>query len=109
KRRAFEMFRQNAGVEAVIEETRLASSTIHQYLADFIEETRPAEVDHWIDAKTLERLRPVFERHGTYRLRPAFDALDGAVSFETLRLAAAVFNCESDLSPVESAPPDASL
>lgn len=95
KRRAFEMFAAGASVEQVAEEVRRAASTIHQYLAEFIETTRPDDILNWVDAETYQKARAVFEREGTRLLRPAFEACGEAVSYDTLRIIAAHVDCQA--------------
>lgn len=89
KRRAFAMFANGASVEEVAEDVRRATTTIHKYLAEYIEANRPDDISHWVDVATYQRVRPVLERVGTRRLRPAFDAMGGDVDYDTLRIIAA--------------------
>lgn len=94
KRRAFDMFAGGASAGDVALEINRAASTVHKYLAEFIEEKRPDRIDHWVNSETYDRVRPILEREGTRRLKPAFDALDGTVSYETLRIVAAHIDCQ---------------
>ncbi|MCB9854136.1 MAG: DNA helicase RecQ [Phycisphaerales bacterium] len=89
KRRAFEMFANGAGIAEVSEEVGRVASTISKYLAEYIEVKQPEDISSWVDSETIRRARPVLEQMGTRRLRPAFDALDGEVDYDTLRIIAA--------------------
>jgi ATP-dependent DNA helicase RecQ len=88
KAKAFEMFANRRTIEEVMEALQRAASTAAGYLADFIELTKPQSIEAWVDADTYARVADAAEQHGTRRLKPIFDALDGQVPYETIRLVA---------------------
>ncbi|HPF41817.1 MAG TPA: DNA helicase RecQ [Phycisphaerae bacterium] len=92
KRRAFEMFEQGASLAETSEEIGRALSTTQQYLAEYIESQAPEDISCWVDPATQDRVRASLAREGTRRLRIVFDALNGEVDYDTIRLVAAHMN-----------------
>ena len=88
KAKAFEMFAQGRSIEDVMETLNRKASTTAAYLADFIETTKPESIDTWVDAGTYAQVADAAEQTGTRFLKPIFDALDGQVPYETIRLVA---------------------
>ncbi|HWL94724.1 MAG TPA: DNA helicase RecQ [Phycisphaerae bacterium] len=87
--RAREMFASGASIEQVSEEIHRAPGTVSNYLAEFIETTRPASIAAWVDDADYARVAAVVGAVGIERLKPVFDALEGSVSYEIIRLVAA--------------------
>ncbi len=88
KVKAFEMFAQGRSIEEVMEALQRAKSTTAGYLADFIETTKPQSIEAWVDADTYARVADAAEQTGTRHLKPIFQALDGQVPYETIRMVA---------------------
>jgi len=78
---AFEMYRAGRSVQEVTAATGRAASTAWQYLAEYLAEEQPADVEAWVDAATYQRVRAAVEEVGATALRPIFDMLIGAVAF----------------------------
>ncbi|NOT00395.1 MAG: DNA helicase RecQ [Phycisphaerales bacterium] len=89
ERRAFEMFAAGAAIEEVMHDLQRARSTTMKYLVEFIANRAPASIDRWVDAPTYDRVRAAIEKEPSPFLRPVFEALDGQVPYDTLRLVAA--------------------
>lgn len=89
KRRAFQMFADGAEIEEVMEALERARSTTMSYLAEFIAANPPETLDRWVDRETYERVRRAHQQHDTQFLRPVFEALDGQVPYEVIRLVVA--------------------
>ncbi len=86
---AFPLFRDGMTVEDAARELRIAESTAAGYLKDYILETKHDDPTTWIDPAVARRAREAFEACGLQRLKPAFEHLDGAVSYEDLKIVAA--------------------
>jgi ATP-dependent DNA helicase RecQ len=88
-RAAFELFEKGATIESVMAALGRAHSTTSQYLAEYIRHHRPASIDRWVDSKTYRIVEEKVRRLGAERLRPIYEALDGKVAYDDIRLVAA--------------------
>ena len=86
---AFDLFQQGQSIEAVAASVGRASSTVREYLAEFISESGISEPTPWVDLATFERIRQVRHVAADGKLKPIFDALDGTVSYDILKIALA--------------------
>ena len=86
---AFPLFRDGGDVESVARELRVAESTAAGYLKAYILETKQDDPTRWLDPAVARQAREAFEACGLQRLKPAFEHLDGAVSYEDLKIVAA--------------------
>jgi ATP-dependent DNA helicase RecQ len=87
---AFKMFRNGAGVAAVAEKVGLATSTVTEYLAEFVRVEKPASIFAWVPEDVCERVAAAAEIHGTAKMKPVFLELNGDVSYDHIRI---VFAC----------------
>ena len=94
---AFDLFRQGETIDAVAVKVGRAPSTVREYLAEFIESAEISDPVPWVDLPTFERIRKVRHASNDGRLKPIFDALEGAVSYDVIRIA---------LACLRHAPPD---
>src|SRR5205823_3490570 len=69
---AFQLFRDGASVEDVIQKTGMAASTVNGYLADFVLAEKPASIFRWVPEDVCERVAAAADIHGTERLKPVF-------------------------------------
>ncbi len=86
--RAKELFRRGASVEAVAAATGRALGTVWQYLSDFIRQEQPASIEPWVPADIEARVAAALTAATDGRLKPVFEALGGAVTYEVLRTVA---------------------
>ncbi|MEM9702738.1 MAG: helix-turn-helix domain-containing protein, partial [Planctomycetota bacterium] len=86
---AFPLFREGMAVEDAARELRIADSTAASYLKEYILETKHEDPTVWVDPGAARKAREAFEACGLRRLKPAFEHLDGAVSYDDLRIVAA--------------------
>ncbi len=86
RQEAFDMFRSGATIAAVAQTTGRKSSTVHEYLAHYIEQTRPANIDCWLDRPTYEKISAVVKEMGDGWAKPIFIALGETVSYDQIRL-----------------------
>jgi len=83
------LFRTGARVLEVAEKMDRAPSTVVEHLCDFIARERPASVATWVDESNYQAVASVVAKIGAERLKPIFDALDGKVSYEKIRIVVA--------------------
>ncbi|MFO0810438.1 MAG: RecQ family ATP-dependent DNA helicase [Gemmataceae bacterium] len=85
-REAFPHFRAGKGVSEVAYLTGRAESTIRNYLEAFVAAERPASIDRWVEPAVQVKVTAAARDHGWGRLKPLFDALGGAASYDDIRL-----------------------
>jgi ATP-dependent DNA helicase RecQ len=86
KRRAFELFDEGRSIDQVGAETGRARSTISGYLADYIVERKPGSVDAWVTPDVYRRVAKVAAEVGGELMRPVYEALNGEVSYDDIRI-----------------------
>ena len=89
KETAFRMFQSGASVAQVAAKTERASSTITEYLAEFIEREKPADIDAWVPAKVYREVAAAAMEVPTQSLKPLFVRLGEKVPYDQLRLVVA--------------------
>ena len=86
KTAAFRLFEQGCSLDDVASKTGKARSTVASYLEDYVSERKPQSVSPWVDEVTYARVRSAAERtQGTF-LKPVFEALEGSVSYDDIRV-----------------------
>ena len=76
--------------------TNRAKATVAEYLVEFIEQTQLSDPAPWIDAALFDRIRAACRLSPDGRLRPIFEALEGTVTYDVIRIAVA---CLRNLPP----------
>ncbi|HEX6811282.1 MAG TPA: DNA helicase RecQ [Planctomycetota bacterium] len=89
RRAAAELFRQGTPIDEAAAQLGRARSTTVGYLADWIRSERPRSLAAWVTADEQARVEACFAQSTDGRLKPVFDALGGAVSYDTIHLVAA--------------------
>ncbi len=84
--RAFELFKQGCGVDEAAQKIGRARSTTLGYLAEYVEAHRPPRLDAWVSAETQRTIAAAIDEVGETYLKPIFDHLNGAVSYDEIRL-----------------------
>ena len=64
----------------------VSTSTVTEYLAEFIQLEKPASIFGWVPEDVCERVAAAAEMHGTARLKPVFLELNEEVSYEQIRI-----------------------
>jgi ATP-dependent DNA helicase RecQ len=85
---AFDHFRRGASIEEVMQRMGRARSTVAGYLGEYLRHEQVLDPSPWLDAATAQRIEAAIEQVGSYRLKPVFDALGGAVSYDDIRIMA---------------------
>ena len=86
KVRSFAMFDQRRSIEEVAKEVGLTTGTIHEHLAHYIEERKPADIHTWVDPKTYDLITTTARKINADRLKPVFEHLAGLVPYEKIRI-----------------------
>jgi ATP-dependent DNA helicase RecQ len=99
KSQAFPLFAKGQNVEQVAATIGRARSTVSNYLAEYIEHERVVDPSPWVDEETLEQVRRAAQSVGWDRMKPIFEILRGAVSYESIRIAAACLRNRASIEP----------
>ena len=87
KDRAMEMFAESASVNDVARATGRAASTVYGYLAEYVQQERPADLDAWVPPSVYDKVIAAATAIASDgRLKPIHDHLGGEVPYELLRL-----------------------
>ena len=86
-----EAFRGGASLEDLMAEYGTKRSTLISYLYQYYQEGQRLPAERLLPASQLppaqrEKVLQIFERLGTQKLRPVFDALNGEVAYEELHI-----------------------
>jgi ATP-dependent DNA helicase RecQ len=91
----FPHFRRGASIKEVMEFTGKTRSTVLEYLATYIQEEKPNDINMWVESESQAEIINVARQLGTERLKPIFVALDEKVSYDTIRLVLAYLRSRS--------------
>jgi len=83
---AFRLFRDGGSVAEVVKQTGLTTSTINEYLAEFVTVEKPASIFCWVPEDVCERVAAAADIHGTARLKPVFMELNEEVGYDHIRI-----------------------
>jgi len=83
---AVTLFRKGASLAEVMDATARKPGTVADYLASFIAREPPASIDVWVPPDIQERVKMAAQKHGTAFLRPIFEELEQAVSYELIKI-----------------------
>ena len=86
KSHAFLLFEQRYSIQEVAERTKRSESTTVQYLVDFIKERNIKNPHPWVDARTFIIVSNAAQKHGTERLKPIFESLNGQATYDQIRI-----------------------
>ncbi|HLF80002.1 MAG TPA: RecQ family ATP-dependent DNA helicase [Dehalococcoidia bacterium] len=86
KLQAFDLFDKQRSLEEVVAETGRARATVSSYLEDYVVERKPESVDAWVAPDLYRRIEEAAGRVGGSLLRPVFEALEGEVSYDDIRV-----------------------
>jgi ATP-dependent DNA helicase PIF1 len=91
-----EMITKQATLEEMSAATGIKEDRVLLYMEDCLEQGIPLELGYLIsDIPEASRIRDAFEEFGTLRLKPAFEALEEAVPYTTIRLVRCAIMAES--------------
>ncbi|MEX0704165.1 MAG: DNA helicase RecQ [Planctomycetales bacterium] len=96
---AFELFAQGKSIDEVRQATGRAASTVADYLGAYIAQEGVCDPSFWVEEEVFERIRRASAETGLEKLKPIFEALDGTVDYERIRIAVA---CLRNAAPASS-------
>jgi ATP-dependent DNA helicase RecQ len=83
---AFRLFDQRRSLDEIARSTGRARGTISNYLEEYIDERRPDSIETWVPAALYTRIKTVAIRLQSHLLKPVFEAMNGEVPYEEIRL-----------------------
>ena len=89
KEQAYRLFAEGRSIEEAMQVTSRARSTVGEYLVEFIETRRPATIEPWVKPQVVEQVRAAAMNSPEGRLMPIYEALDGRVTWEEIKVAIA--------------------
>ncbi len=84
---AFRLFEQGKSLDEVAKATARAPGTVSAYLEEYIDARRPESVEAWVPAPVYARIVEAGKQSPGGLLKPVFEALNGQVSYERIRVA----------------------
>jgi len=100
---SFPLFDDGQTVEQVAEQLGRAISTTLGYLEAYIRHRHVTDATLWISPEEFEQIETAVATTGADRLRPIFDALEGRIPFERIRIAVACLANRDADSPTATA------
>ncbi len=86
---AFPLFDNGLSVEQVADRLGRAISTSYGYLEVYIRQRRVTDATPWMSQEEFDQVEAAIQNTGSERLRPIFDALEGRIGYERIRIAVA--------------------
>lgn len=80
------LFRKGMSVDDAAAQLGRAHSTTVQYLCDFLQDEPPQSVAAWVSNDVYRQVTDAASRVGAEKLKPIFEALDGKVSFDEIKI-----------------------
>jgi ATP-dependent DNA helicase RecQ len=85
KRLAMKLFAQGGSIEAAIEQSGRTRLTIEEYLAEFIRETKPADISAWVSPANYDRIAAAIAQVGANRLKPIYITLGETIPYHEIK------------------------
>jgi ATP-dependent DNA helicase RecQ len=87
---AFVAFRKGMKLEEVAALTGRAVATVEGYLLEFLREDNVTAPEPWVSRETYDLIATTARELQAERMKPIFDALTGAISYNDIRIALAI-------------------
>ncbi|MCI0631030.1 MAG: DNA helicase RecQ [Phycisphaerales bacterium] len=91
---ASELFGRNASISEVAQKFGVSDSTAIKYLCEHITACKPRSVSAWVDDSTYRRIAAAATKSEDGRLKPIFEALNGEVPYDKIRIVVAHLQVE---------------
>lgn len=89
----FALYQQGLAVEEIAQKRNLNPTTIYSHLAHLYQKGAAIDISRYVSAAELKKIKQVVAELGnTEKLKPVFDALNGEVDYNKIRLALATLN-----------------
>jgi ATP-dependent DNA helicase RecQ len=85
---AAQLFREGHSVADVAEKMGRAESTVNSYLSNYIQAENITDPTQWVPKEEAETIRAALLAAEDERLKPVFEALNGEMSYEKIRIVA---------------------
>jgi ATP-dependent DNA helicase RecQ len=92
----FEMFRQGASLDGVMQHLSCKRATAVGHLEDYIRAEKPRSIDAWVERGVYDRVLEAARQVGSGRMKPVFLALGEAVGYDEIRLVLAHVQAHAD-------------
>ncbi|QDV71356.1 ATP-dependent DNA helicase RecQ [Rosistilla carotiformis] len=89
---AMDLFRNGMSLDDAVVELKRARSTVAGYLNDYLKHERVTDPTPWVETEVIQQIEAVLAETGLERLRPIFDALDGKVDYDSIRIVASCWS-----------------
>jgi ATP-dependent DNA helicase RecQ len=86
KQQAMQLFAQGASIAQVAQKTGRATSTIGQYLCEYIQESQPGNLDPWVLPDVYRLVSQTIDRLQARALKPIFVELGEKIPYDQIRL-----------------------
>jgi ATP-dependent DNA helicase RecQ len=86
---AFPLFEEGLSIEQAAERLGRAVSTTFGYLEAYVRQRRISDASRWVPREELDQIEAAARRVGIQRLKPIYDALDGRIGYDSIRIAVA--------------------
>jgi hypothetical protein len=83
------LFRMGWSVDDVKHKINRARSTTYEYLKEFVQLEKPAQISCWVSDEIYRKVAAVAATMEDRRLTPIFERLDGRVPYDVIRLVVA--------------------
>jgi len=85
-------------VTEIAKSRNMAESTIESHIVKFMEEGESLDWRQWVPEETEQRLRNLFDQHGSTSLKPIIEAANGTISYTQAKIIRSVME-RGDPSP----------
>jgi ATP-dependent DNA helicase RecQ len=85
KRLAMKMFAKGSSIDEVVEQTQRTKMTVVDYLAEFIRDTKPADIGAWVSNLHYQLIEAAIKKVGGERLKPIFVALGETIPYDEIK------------------------
>lgn len=89
------LYKMGLSLEEIAKQRAVSYKTVIAHLINLYEEGEDIDLRHFLKGADLVRIRQLWQEAGmSNTLKPVYEALDGKIEYETLRIALAVFRRE---------------
>ncbi|MBL8816924.1 MAG: DNA helicase RecQ [Planctomyces sp.] len=82
----FDQFEKKRTIDEVAVQLDRSRGTVGQYLQEYIRLHKMTDIEHWVPTPLRKRIEVALDSVGTERLKPVFEALEGQIPYEEIRL-----------------------
>ncbi|MGL6076086.1 MAG: RecQ family ATP-dependent DNA helicase [Fimbriiglobus sp.] len=94
KKLAYSLFRDQTYIEDVAQQLGVSRSTAVGYLVEYIQLEKPKDISRWVRNEDYLEIAAAADSVGRDKLKPIFDALDGQIPYDNIRLVLIHQDCQ---------------